>query len=211
MSMEVETKTPRHRLNENWTFWYDFQEKKYVNADNWSDNLQKLGVAPDVETFWSIVKEVGDVSSLPISSNIHFFRNGIAPMWEDKRNANGGKWVLELPAGVPSSQIWLNTLLFCISESVIVRSSNGITKDFIISDATVDTSLNGVICGAVLSPRKNYTRISIWTSIKDRRVTRIGELWKSFSEISDSIKLNFKAHESAIKGSRDSSSDVYSL
>lgn len=211
--MEVETRSTRHSLNESWTMWYDFQDKKCMNADNWIDSLQEIGEASDVEKFWSIVREIGDVAIFPIASNVHFFRKGISPMWEDEKNNDGGKWVLEIPAGSSgiASGLWLNTLLFCISESVMVRSSAGITRNFIISEATVDTSLKGVICGAVLSPRKNYTRISIWTSIKDRRVTRIGELWRAFAEIPETIRLSFKAHESALKGARDSSSDVFSM
>ncbi|KAH9385695.1 translation initiation factor 4E [Nematocida major] len=209
--MDTENASSRHKLNEEWTLWYDYQEKKYTYSSNWSENLQKLGAVSDVETFWGIMKEIGDVTMLPISSNLHFFRTGIEPMWEDKKNAHGGKWVLEIPGGSPVQDVWTNTLLFCISETVMTRPSSGASTDFIISDATIDRSLAGVICGAVFSPRKNYTRISIWTSLKDRRVTRIGEQWKSFAGIEDSYKLNFKAHESAIKGSRDPSTDVYSL
>ncbi|KAI5163047.1 translation initiation factor 4E [Nematocida ausubeli] len=211
MSMDMENMPSRHKLNEEWVLWFDYQDKKYTNNDNWSDSLHKLGTVSDIEAFWSTLKEIGDLALLPVSSNLHFFRNGIEPMWEDPRNSAGGKWVLELPFGQNPEQIWTNTLLFCISESFLVRAPNGVLQDSIISNSTIDRALSGAICGAVFSPRKNYIRISIWTSIKDKKVTRIGELWKEFAEIPGNVKISFKVHESAIKGSKDSSSDVYSL
>ncbi|KAI5166760.1 translation initiation factor 4E [Nematocida sp. ERTm5] len=211
MSMDMENMSPRHKLNQEWVWWFDCQDKKYTNNDNWSDCLQKLGTVSDIEVFWSTLKEIGDLCVLPISSNLHFFRTGIEPMWEDPRNASGGKWVLELSFGTNPNQIWANTLLFCLSESVMVRSADGVLKDSMVSEAAIDKSYSNAICGAVFSPRKNYVRISIWTSIKDKKVMRIGELWRAFAEIPESSKLIFKAHENALKGSRDSSTDVFSL
>ncbi|KAI5184619.1 translation initiation factor 4E [Nematocida homosporus] len=211
MSMGIEPVSQRHQLNESWTLWYDFQEKKYVNTDNWSDNLQQLGIADNAEMFWAIIDKIGETQDLPISSNLHFFRKDILPMWEDQRNLEGGKWVLELPSPQLAHQVWTDTLLFCISELCMLRTVQMEGSELVINESTIDEKLAGVICGAVLSPRKNCVRISIWTSIKDNRVLQVGKLWRENGKIPDSFKILFKAHENAIRGSRDISSDVYTL
>ncbi|OAG30965.1 translation initiation factor 4E [Nematocida displodere] len=211
MSTSTEKVAEKHRLNETWVMWYDYQDKKFTNVDNWSDSLQTLGKVSDAEGFWGLTNEIGDTQELPISSNLHFFRNGIQPMWEDKRNMEGGKWVLELISGNTVQHIWSQTLLFCISELTnmkVPRTNNSVLE---VTDATVDKTMDSVICGAVLSPRKNFIRISIWTSVKDSRVMKVGSLWKEFAEIPETQKINFKAHESAMKGSRELTQDVYSL
>ncbi|KAI5180734.1 translation initiation factor 4E [Nematocida sp. AWRm80] len=212
MSMGIEeVPVNRHELNSKWVMWYDFQDKKYVCTDNWMDSVQHITHLETVEEFWAATEELGDIGELPVSSNLHFFREDITPMWEDPSNYEGGKWVLEIPAGQSASKIWLNTMLLCISESIMLRGAQNITETFMPTTANVDVTLSGVICGAVLSPRKNYTRISIWTSIKDNRVTRIGELWKTFADITEENTIVFKAHENALKGGREYCPDVYSI
>ncbi|KAI5172351.1 translation initiation factor 4E [Nematocida sp. LUAm3] len=212
MSMGIERTEETHKLNEDWTFWYDYQEKKqWMNQDNWSDSLQSLCKVSDVEHFWAAEEKIGNVKDLPVSSNIHFFREGIQPMWEDKRNIKGGKWILELTSSQNIHDIWINTLLLCISEFPLLRSIQMHNNQLLVNEALLDRNLEGVICGAVLSPRKNYIRISIWTNIKDERVVNIGKLWKLFASIPDTHKIIFKSHESAIKGSRDVVTDLYSL
>lgn len=32
------------------------------------------------------------------NSNLHFFKRGIQPLWEDPANKDGGKWVLTIKA-----------------------------------------------------------------------------------------------------------------
>jgi translation initiation factor 4E len=209
----TETMGARHELAANWSVWYDHQEKRFVNMENWSDNLHKVCAFGDVEGFWSACNDIGDVSTLPQSSNLHFFRNGVFPMWEDTANVGGGKWVIELSTGTKSHEMWISTLMFCISEMCIVKRENVDveSEDLALADDEVATDLCSSICGAVFSPRRNCLRISVWTGIKDERVLQVGGLWKKFAEIPEQSKIAFKAHENALKGTRDGTQDLYLL
>ncbi|KAI5189948.1 translation initiation factor 4E [Nematocida sp. AWRm77] len=209
MSTSTENIQERHKLNDTWSLWYDYQDKKYVDTDNWFDSLKLVGEASDAETFWAIQTEVSKVGELPISSNMHFFRKGIKPMWEDKRNSEGGKWVLEIPVETDPYAFWENTLLFCISEITAMKAIAVKNDRLVINESSVDKKFGDVVCGAVLSPRKTCTRISLWVRIKDARAMHIGKLWKEFACIPDITKIGFKSHENAIRGTKEFSQDMY--
>lgn len=203
----------KHPLATQWVVWYDYQEKRFVNMENWSENLHKVCVFGDVESFWAICEEIGESGDLPQSSNLHFFRAGIEPMWEDKANVGGGKWVIELANSPRATEIWQSTLLFCISEiSMVMKEDMDFdAEDLSLENRDVDLTLGMAICGAVFSPRRSCFRISIWTSIKDERVLHIGTMWKRFASIPEKTKISFKAHENALKGTRDGTQDLYSI
>jgi translation initiation factor 4E len=38
--------------------------------------------------------------NLPNISDIHLFKLGIRPVWEDETNINGGKWIVRLKKGL---------------------------------------------------------------------------------------------------------------
>lgn len=211
MSTSAETIGERHKLNDAWCLWYDYQDKKYVDTENWSTSLKFVGETTDVETFWAIQNEVSKVGELPVSSNMHFFRKGIQPMWEDKKNCEGGKWVLEIPEEVNPYPFWENTLLFCISEMTAMKTTQMQNNKLVINEAVVDKNLGDAICGAVFSPRKTCTRISLWLRIKDGRAVRVGKLWKEFAEIPETTKIGFKSHESAMRRVREVAQDMYLL
>jgi translation initiation factor 4E len=48
--------------------------------------------------------------NIQAGSNYHVFKEGIEPMWEDKANAQGGKWTVEFSAKLRMKQLdqlWL--------------------------------------------------------------------------------------------------------
>lgn len=201
----------KNKLNDSWALWYDYQEKKYNSNLNWSDNLKLLGEMEDVETFWGIQKEIGNAQELQISSNLHFFRKGIKPMWEDPKNMNGGKWVLEIHSDQQIQSVWTNTLLFCISEACLLKKKPKAGEKLNVTEDVIDRKMEGAVCGAVFSPRKHYFRISMWTNCKDSRAKIIGQMWQEFLDLQEPIKISFRAHESSIKSSRDIPTDIYTL
>lgn len=46
-----------------------------------------------VEQWWGLYTHLARPSELPPLSDLHLFKLGIKPMWEDPANVNGGKWV----------------------------------------------------------------------------------------------------------------------
>lgn len=44
-------------------------------------------------------------SSLPSPTDLHLFKEGIRPLWEDSANCNGGKWIIRFKKAV-SGRFW---------------------------------------------------------------------------------------------------------
>lgn len=86
------------------------------------------------------------VTRLDVGSNCFVFKQGIRPEWEDPINENGGKFSIQFQRtkqmGEAVNQLWLNAILACIGEQF---------------------KLGDEICGVVLSVRKSFFRLALWT------------------------------------------------
>ena len=73
----------------------------------WRKNHKALLTVRTVEEFWSFYHHLTLASNLPAGTDYSFFKvnvskncnsnhnqEGIAPDWEDERNAGGGRWIL---------------------------------------------------------------------------------------------------------------------
>lgn len=49
-----------------------------------------------VEQWWGLYAHLARPADLPPLSDLHLFKLGIKPMWEDPANVNGGKWVSKI-------------------------------------------------------------------------------------------------------------------
>ncbi|KDN43221.1 translation initiation factor eIF4e [Tilletiaria anomala UBC 951] len=132
----------------------------------WEAALRMLGAYNDVESFFATFSTLRRPSQLEKSSNYHLFKDGIKPMWEDRRNAKGGKWTLTLkatnnPALLDRSWMWL--VLALIGEEL---------------------DPHDMITGAVVSVRAKGDRLSIWTRSKDD-VNKLNDLARRFVSILD--------------------------
>lgn len=178
-------------LHTSWTLLYDYQQRGKATQENWKDILKEVADTKSVPALLYMLDNVGSADEWPHNSNIHFFRTGIEPAWEDEQNINGGKWVLELDSADKRddrvNDLWKRTVLFCASEQAD----------------------NELVCGCVFSPRRFVDRISVWTKDKDDKVLRVGKMWKDMVGFSD--KISFKIHENALKGVRNKDSNLYDL
>jgi len=171
----------KHPLQDSWTWWFDNPKKKSTQA-SWSANLKKIYSFSTVEDFWSLWNNIKGAHELMPGSDYHVFKEGIQPMWEDKRNRQGGKWVLVLKNSQRKThlnQAWLSGLLGCIGA--------------MFDD---DTQITGI----VVSLRKSLDKIALWTSdaSDDRAVKRIGEQFKGLLSLPPSTKLSYMAHADAM-------------
>ncbi|KAG0246206.1 eukaryotic initiation factor 4E [Mortierella sp. GBAus27b] len=140
----------KHPLNTPWTLWFDNPGKK-TNANTWEMTLKELITFDTVEDFWGVYNNIMKTCDLQISSNYHLFKQGIKPMWEDSANNHGGKWSIQLPRNKTMGDIdniWLYTMLACIGGAFEQENE---------------------VCGAVVSVRKAFFRIALWTRSSDNR------------------------------------------
>jgi len=168
-------------LHRNWVLWYDNPRLAPPDSD-WKDNLKKCGAFSTAEGFWQVFNNVKPASQLSLNSNYHIFREGVQPMWEDKTNLNGGKFVLTMPKRDSKSgkcdEWWLFTVLALIGE-------------------TMDLS-GDEICGIVVSIRKNQDRIALWLKGCERDIcVKIGARWKTALELSSKTTLKYQSHKDA--------------
>jgi len=171
----------KHLLQDSWTWWFDTQTKKSTQL-SWGANLKKIYSFATVEDFWSLWNNIKGAHELAPGSDYHVFKEGINPMWEDKRNKSGGKWVLVLKNNQRKTQLnplWLSALLAAIGAS--------------FDD---DTQVNGI----VVSLRKSMDKIALWTSDAgdDRAIKRIGEQFKALLNLPASSKISYMAHMDAM-------------
>ena len=153
-----------------------------LTTSSWEANLRTIGSYATVESFLGCFSKLHRPSQLDRHSSYHLFKDGIKPMWEDPRNANGGKWTITFrqrnPALVDRSWLWL--VLGLIGEEM---------------DGEDET------CGAVCSVKPRGDRIALW--VRDRRdvekVNRIGKKLLSLLELEKEagIMLEFTSHSNS--------------
>jgi len=93
-------------LNYPFIFWFSyFKENKQKQLDDYEDNLRKIGSFNTAEEFWGYYQHIRRPDSLPKGCEFLLFKEGIKPLWEDKANAGGGRFVLHIKK-VFSNKTW---------------------------------------------------------------------------------------------------------
>lgn len=173
---------PTHPLENSWTLWYDSKRTMKPEAASWEENLLTVQVLTNVEEFWAMLSLIKKPSSMELSSNYHFFKTGIKPMWEDPANKAGGKWVIALSQASDLYNLdstWEELLMSLIGEYL----DEGVDGDH--------------ITGCVLGKRRNVTKLSVWTKDKDatKEVTAIGMKLKELLKVSASVEYHAHGEE----------------
>ncbi|CAH1954024.1 unnamed protein product [Acanthoscelides obtectus] len=94
---ESETEIPmdfsiKHPLQNCWTLWYYENDR----SQSWEKNQKEIASFQFVEDFWSLYNHIKSASELKQGTDYSLFKKGIMPMWEDKANHRGGRWLLSL-------------------------------------------------------------------------------------------------------------------
>ncbi|KAK4536565.1 hypothetical protein CDCA_CDCA09G2590 [Cyanidium caldarium] len=170
--------------------WYDMPRGSRVSQQNWSDNVRAFAEIDTVESFWSAVNNIVEPSRLPMSSNMHMFKHGIRPEWEDAMNEAGGKWVLTLGKRDLHrvDEFWLHSLIGIVAEHFEPKASDD-------------------ICGIVVSVRKEKTRLALWTKSALREDLRraIGKRWREVlcdGGLPAHLELEYMVHKDAMAKDR---------
>lgn len=134
--------TSNNPLEYAYSFWFSKRPGKgssnaLANASsstsniNYDANLRLVGTFNTVEKFWSYYSHMTRPHDLVGHADIHLFKDGIRPLWEDDANKNGGKWIVRLKKGL-ANRCWENLILAILGEQFMVGEE---------------------ICGAVVSVR----------------------------------------------------------
>lgn len=95
----VEYPPGEHRLEHPYCLWYSrrpslgSRNSTIQGSQGYSQALRLVGQIGTVEQWWGIYCHTVRLSELPPYTDLHLFKKGIQPMWEDPANSKGGKWV----------------------------------------------------------------------------------------------------------------------
>ncbi|KXH38268.1 eukaryotic initiation factor 4E [Colletotrichum salicis] len=119
-------------------------QQKSGNDDEYKVQLEQLGAQIEsVQDFWKYNNNT-PVDQIKMRESIYLFKQGFKPIWEDRRNINGGAWTFRVPKNI-GPDVWTRVQLLAIGEKL----------QSVLDD-------NDQICGVGLSVRFNSHLISIW-------------------------------------------------
>ena len=172
--------TKKHPLEHSWTFWFDNPNGKQKQT-TWGQTLRSVYTFKTIEDFWCLYNNVVPPSRLVTGADLHVFKEGIEPKWEDPMCANGGKWTvtfLRQSSKGTTDASWLNLLLAMIGEQ------------FAESDE---------ICGAVVSVRNRGDRLALWTKTASNEAGQIsiGKALKQFVDLPETTSIGYLTHADA--------------
>ncbi|KXS20968.1 eukaryotic translation initiation factor 4E [Gonapodya prolifera JEL478] len=171
------TSSGPHPLRHAWTFWYLYRTPGAKPGPD-SYNPTKLASFDTVEGFAAIfahLKRPGDERGV---SDVHLFREGVSPMWEDDFNKQGGKWIVRLRKGLVQ-RYWENLLFALVGNQI----------DFAQQ-----------ISGVVVSVRQYEDILSLWTTNSEaaRVNLRIKDGLRKVLDLPPETAIEYKAHQDAI-------------
>jgi len=170
----------QHPLQTPWILSYDYQHiTDQTTAEKWLKGINEACEVDTLEKVKGMIQTIHKVTKWPLRSNIHFFRKGIKPAWEDLFNRNGKKIVFSLDCKFEHDgttlisgktndasdfiqSLWEETIVFVVSEQI----------------------KGSIINGCVYSPRSNYFKISLWLKNVDVGGEKIyGEIFDNFKKV----------------------------
>lgn len=84
-------------LKHAWTFYHD--KASYQSSTTYENRLTPLHEnIITVQKFWEVWNSF-PFESLRLKDSVHLFKRGVKPVWEDRRNINGGAWTFRIPKG----------------------------------------------------------------------------------------------------------------
>jgi len=177
-------KIVKHPLQNAWTLWFFKNDKNR----SWEDNQRPIITVTTVEDFWALYNHIEVPSKLPTASDYSLFKEGIFPDWEDPRNQNGGRWIINLDRRKREECLdshWLEIMFFLIGEHADQHAS--------------------LVNGAVVNIRNKGDKLAVWLSevSQEDSVVRVGAMVKERLGLKNQIGFNVhqseKSRPSAVK------------
>lgn len=166
----------KHPLQNKWALWFYKTDK----AKSWKANLRLVTSFDTVEDFWAVYNHIKAASRLQSGCDYSLFKEGIEPMWEDERNRQGGRWLVNTSKNVREQdldRLWLETLMLLVGESFGEYSDS--------------------VCGAVVQIRAKGDKLAIWTknAADESANVGIGRKFKERLNLPPKMNMGYEAHE----------------
>jgi hypothetical protein len=184
----MEMKPQQYPLLVNWTLWETFQSK---NSADYKANIQKIYQVGSLEEFaklWNnipynkpgqffyqqdagssggVMKKINVNNEIKSLEAVSFFKNDIAPAWEDPENKKGGEFRITFDNLEASkvNEIW-----------------EGLVFDAIGGGFPFFEKLNGIRVMDSSKPPKSSTRFEIWTNFSSDSATVKAEAERQLNE-----------------------------
>lgn len=129
-----------------WSVYFDRQSKDDQSSRDggYTVQLQQLGTQIEsVQDFWRYNNNT-PVDQIKMRESIYLFKQGFKPIWEDRRNLNGGSWTFRVPKAA-GPDVWTRVQLLAIGEKL---------------ESVLDE--HDQLCGVGLSARFNSHLITVW-------------------------------------------------
>jgi len=127
-----------------WNVYFDRQQKDQKKDGTYEATLEQLGSQIEsVQDFWRYNNNT-PVENIKMRESIYLFKQGFQPIWEDRRNINGGSWTFRVPKTL-GPDFWTRVQLMAIGEQL---------------QSCLD--VGDQLCGVGLSVRFNSHLISVW-------------------------------------------------
>lgn len=158
-----------------WVIWQNNSEDS--NIKSWGEDLKIVGEFNSVPQFMFLNDKINEVGLKNLES-IRIFKDGIKPMWEDPKNLNGGRVIIDIPvmSRLDLNDIWSKTMAMCISNLV-----------------------EG-ICGCVLTERQSLYKIALWIEEDDANFDIIKK-WKEIVEVPVDM-FYYLTHKKSLDGNK---------
>ena len=160
------------KLENKFVFWYHIINNTPSDQD-YKAQIKKLAQFDTLENFWAIFQYLKKPDDIKQPIEFQLFKEGIAPMWEDDQNKNGGRIALKLRKEY-SNLVW-EELVFAFIGGYFAKE--------------IKDEINGL----VINCKKDFNTLQIWTkSFSDEVTSGIEKNIREILSIPKEVVLDIK-------------------
>lgn len=100
------------------------KDNKPGDKQEYSSELEQVGSQIDsVQEFWRYYNNM-PIANIKTRESVYLFKSGFKPIWEDRRNINGGSWTFRVPKDM-AENLWKHVQMLAIGEQLEEALANG--------------------------------------------------------------------------------------
>mmetsp|Transcript_7417 Transcript_7417/g.10014 ORF Transcript_7417/g.10014 Transcript_7417/m.10014 type:complete len:429 (-) Transcript_7417:99-1385(-) len=165
-------------LEHEWTFWFDGRSGVGMREHDYKHSIVPIGSFDSIQDFWRYWNNI-EPWKFANFSNLRLFKKGITPMWEDKANLNGGRWVMQCEK--EHSHIYLGKLVLAVIGEQLLESEK--------------------MCGMVYQVRKTHDILSLWSAVggPDHYIQGVIDQLRRILQLPENTPIGFVLHQGSIR------------